>query len=525
MNVSFNKKYYLFIPVILSLLLVLIITLSNKYPLSWDIYTHITYALSYLNNGITTVDYLLNTPEGKVIGYPPLFHGLLIMFSFFAGGSLLSSAKILQVLLAVCNVFTICYVAKEFFDEKVGFFAGILLISSFMFTRFLLPIPETLAMIFFTLSVYFYYKASSEASFKYSLLVVLFSLLTLATHFSSFVYLMLLLVVLMLVQTALLKNFDAIEYYAYVIIALFFIGIALLALLFVISPKYLGQIVVGLFSLISNPFDLFMGQVAMGLERYIRCIGLIPLLFGVIGLYYSFKNKKFLFVSIWALIAFLITNLHWFGIPVYTFRLLVYLVIPLVMLGAYAITELLDSFQTSKDYTKIFIIALMIISLGLCIIHLNDPSVINYSATTESSTYQIAPPTLEEQEVLTFFENETKNDKSVLTNNLFFGTVISSIDEIPLHYGFDIYTNKSLTKSSSDSIKTEKIGYILYDKNLIINDSSEYDQLDVKYVNGSYYPSYYFTKEIDDTNFNDIKLESSEKVFENDRFIICKIIE
>ncbi|RAP46318.1 MAG: hypothetical protein BZ135_03785 [Methanosphaera sp. rholeuAM6] len=524
MNNSLNKNYYLLVPVVLALILVLIITLSNSYPLSWDIYTHINYALSYMHDGITSVDYLLNAPEGKIIGYPPLFHVLLIIFSYISGGSLLASARVIQVVLTVCNVFTVCYVAKEFFDEKVGFFAGILLISSFMFTRFLLPIPETLAMIFFTLSVYFYYKASSEANFRYSLLVAFLSLLTLATHFSSFVYLMLLLVVLTIVQTVLLKNFDAVEYYAYVIIPIFFIGIVMLVFLFVISPSFLGQLLKGLFSLISNPFDLFMGQVAMGLERYIRCIGLIPLLFAVIGLYYSFRNKEFLFVASWSLIAFLITNLHWFGVPVYTFRLLLYLIVPLVMLGGYAIPVLLDSFNVSKKHTKIFIIALIILSFGLGIVHLSDSSVTNYSVVTEQSTYQIAPPTLEEQEIISFFENETTGNKSVLTNNLFFGTVISSIDDMPLHYGFDIYTNKSLTKSNSNSLKEEKIGYILYDKSLIVNNTSEYNNLDVIYVNGSYYPSYYFTKEITDNNFNNIKLSSSEIVFENDRFILCRVI-
>jgi hypothetical protein len=177
----------------------------------------------------------------------------------------------------------------------------------------------------------------------------------------------------------------------------------------------------------------------------------------------------------------------------------------------------------NKKLVIIISLALIILSFGLGVMHINDSSVLNYNATTEFSSYQIAPPTSDEIEVINWFENEEHNNKSVLTNNLFFGTVLSSIDEIPIHYGFDVYTNKSLTKSSSDSLNKEKIGYIVYDKSLIIENTTD-NELDVRYVNGSYYPTYYFTKEITENNFNTIQLQSSEKVFENNRFIICKII-
>ena len=119
MNFNLTKRNYFLIPMLLSLICVLIITLSNNFPLSWDIYTHINYSLAYLHNGITSVDYLLNAPNGKTIGYPPLFHMVLILTSFVSGTKLIDAARILQVLLSLCNVFTICYVAKEFYDEML----------------------------------------------------------------------------------------------------------------------------------------------------------------------------------------------------------------------------------------------------------------------------------------------------------------------------------------------------------------------------------------------------------------------
>lgn len=524
MNLNLTKRNYFVIPVIISLLVVLIVTLSNNFPLGWDIYTHINYSLAYLHNGLTSVDYLLNAPAGKTIGYPPFFHILLIIVSFISNTNLIDAARVLQVILFVCNVFVVCLIAREFYDEKIGFFSGILLMSSFMVTRLFLSIPETVALIFFMFSVLFYYKAVNELNYKYSILTAVCSLLTLFTHFSTFIYLMVLLFVLMIINTIILRKFDAIEYYVYVIIPIFFLSLFALAVLFLVNTSFLTQILSGVISIMNNPFDLFMGQVAMGLERYIKCIGLVPLILSIVGLYFSFKNKEFLFVSFWALVAFIFSNLHWFGIPVYTFRLLIYLLIPMALLGGYGFSNLLDSLKDKNLNTrKIAVLLLIIVSLILCFVHINDPSISIYSSATEQSTYQIAPPTSDEVELINFFKNEPKENKSILINNLFLGTVISSTDEIPLHYGFDIYTNKSLSKSSSESLNNEQIGYIVYDKSLVMNNTSDYDSLDVKYVPGNYYPSYYFTKEITENNFNEIKLQSSEKIFENDRFIVCKV--
>ena len=524
MNLNITKRNYFVIPVIISLIIALIITLSNNFPLGWDIYAHINYALAYLHDGITNVDYLLNAPAGKTIGYPPIFHVILIITSFIFSTNLVDAARILQVFLSVSNILIVCFIAREFYDEKVGFFAGILLLSSFMMTRLFLPIPESLAMVFFMLAVLFYYKALNELNYKYSLLVALCSLLTLFTHFSSFVYLMVLLFVLMVTNTLIMRNFNAIEYYVYVIIPIFFISLFALSVLLLVNSSFLAQILSGIVSILNNPFDLFMGQVAMGLERYIKCVGLIPLLLSIVGLYFSFKNKELFFISSWALIAFVFSNLHWFGIPVYTFRLLIYLIIPMVILGGYGFSMLLETLkERNSKLTKILVLSLIILSIILCLVHISDSSFNIYNSATEQSTYQIAPPTSDEVELINFLKNEPEENKSILINNLFLGTVISSIDEIPVHYGFDVYTNKSLSKSSLDSLNKEQIGYVVYDKSLIMNNTYDYETLDVRYVEGAYYPSYYFTKEITDSNFNNIKLQSSEKIFENNRFIVCKI--
>ncbi|WP_455645359.1 ArnT family glycosyltransferase [Methanosphaera sp.] len=525
MNLRLTSKNFWILPTIMVLILALIVTLSSNWPLSWDIYIHINYAITYLHHGLTSVDPYLNAPHGKVIGYSPLFHILLIMASSFTQGSLINAARLFQIIVPLICVLIVMFISYKLHDELAGFTSGLLLISSFIFTRMLLPIPESIAILFFIIGIYFFYLSTIENNSKvYVLFSAIIALLILAVHFSSFIYYVILLTALMITHTVIDKRSNAFKSYIIMGLVIGCIGIVALFLLFSINSHYLSQVLDGIFSITSDPFSLFINQKAMGLERYVKCIGILPLIFGIIGLYYSFKNKELMFISCWALITFIFSNLHWFGIPVHTFRMLIYFIMPTVILGGYGVSKLAKqlSYKNSK-IGLILIILLIILSFGFGYSAINDSSTTNSSTSTEISTFQIAPPTSDEIDVINWFSTEDTQNKSILTNNQYFGTVISSVDEIPLHYAFDIYTNKSLTKSSYTSLENESIGYIVYDKSLVLNNSTEKDNLNVRYVNGSYYPSYYFTKEINENNFETIKLSSTEKVFENNRFIICKV--
>ncbi|OED30276.1 hypothetical protein [Methanosphaera sp. WGK6] len=525
LNLRLTSKNFWILPALLVLILALIVTLSSNWPLSWDIYIHINYAITYLHHGLTSVDPYLNAPHGKVIGYSPLFHILLIIASIITQGSFINAARLLQVIVPVICVLIVMFISYKLYDEVAGFTSGLLLISSFIFTRMILPIPESIAILFFIVGIYFFYLSTLENKSKvYSLFSAIIALLILSIHFSSFIYYVILLTALMVTQTVIDRRSNIITSYIIVCLVIGFMGVVALFLLFSSNSHYLTQILDGIFSITSDPFSLFINQKAMGLERYIKCIGILPLIFGVLGLFYSFKNKELLFISCWALITFIFSNLHWFGIPVHTFRMLIYFIMPTVILGGYGVSKFIKqvSYKNIK-IGKILIILLIIISFGFGYSAINDTSTTNSSTSTEISTFQIAPPTVDETEVITWFNTEDTQNKSILINNQYFGTIISSVDEIPLHYAFDVYTNKSLTKSSYTTLKNESIGYIVYDKSLVLPNSTENDNLNVKYVNGSYYPSYYFTKEINENNFETIKLSSTEKVFENDRFIICKV--
>ncbi len=522
MNIKINNKVFWLIPVLMVLVLSLAITLNNKWPLSWDIYIHINYALTYINHGITTIDPLLNAPNGKEIGYVPLFHMLLILVSKISGLNLVSSAKLFQIIMPMISILSVMGISYKLYDEISALASGLLLISSFMFSRLYLPIPESVAIVLFLVGIYLYYLAITLKNRNYAILSGFMALLILSVHFSSSIYYMILLTLLMITQSIIQRSFDVLKYYLYALGTIVLIGIVAVMFLLLISPSHISQLLSGVLSVVSDPMTLFMGQKAMGIERYIKCVGILPLIFGIIGIYYSFKNKELLFISTWTLIAFILSNLHWFGIPVYTYRMLIYLVLPGVIIGGYGIAKIVNYLNSKRKIYSIILIGLLVIlSFSAGYSQIKDPSVLTSSASTEESTYQIAPPTQEELEVISWFENVNNTDKSILSNNLFFATIVSSVDEIPIHYKFDSFINSS----SEKSINKEKIGYILYDKSLVLNNSTEYSTLDVVCINGSFYPTYYFTQEITSSNFENIKLPSTEKVFENSRFIICKVNE
>ncbi len=524
MNFSLNRKIYWIIPILFVFILAFIITTSSNWPISWDIYIHINYALTYLNHGFTTVDPLLNAPGGKEIGYMPLFHLLLIAVSYVTGSNLIETARIFQIVLPVICVAVVMYISYKFHDEKAALASGLLLISSFMFTRMYLPIPESVAIILFVVGIFLFRQSTVLDNNWYAFLSGILALVILATHFSSFIYYMILLTMLMIAQVVWQRSGKALKSYAYALVSVVLVALLALFVLLIIDPSYLNQIVTYTLSLVSDPFSIFSGQVAMGLERYIKCIGWLPLLFGIIGFYYSFRNREILFVSLWVIFVFILSNLHWFGIPVYTYRMLIYVVIPGVILGGYGFSKLYDKLVTRRrSYGIILLLLLIIFSFGCGYMAINDASVKTSSATTEISTYQIAPPTSDEQDVINWFATEDVQNKSMLINNQFFGTIISSADEVPMHYKFDTYINMSDKPTAIDSLNKDNIGYIVYDKDLVVNNTTDYDNLSVISVNGSFYPTYYFTKEVTDDNFDQIKLTGTKVVYENNRFIICKV--
>ncbi|MBR3212992.1 MAG: glycosyltransferase family 39 protein, partial [Methanosphaera sp.] len=218
--IKYENKKLLIVPIILTFLIALYVTLNTNGPLSWDIYTHINYSLAYLINGLTTTDPLLNAPIGKTIGYAPLFHILLILTSSISGLSLIQSAQVFQVVFVTVAVISVVYISHKLYGSVAGCVSGMLLLASFMFTRLLLPIPETIAVIFFLWGVYFYYIAIDNENIWYVFISVLMGLLILAVHFSTFVYYVAIISALSLIYLILSRKLRVISSYLMFLIPL-----------------------------------------------------------------------------------------------------------------------------------------------------------------------------------------------------------------------------------------------------------------------------------------------------------------
>ncbi|MDO5852201.1 MAG: hypothetical protein Q4Q23_06915 [Methanobacteriaceae archaeon] len=521
--INFKQKRKLILPAFLAMCLILIPTLRYNWPLSWDIFYHINYAIAYANYGLTFIDPLLNAPIGKTIEYPPLFHFMLLGLSYFIPLDLISIARVLQIVFAFLSVFLISYIGFKLYGYIAGIATGFLLLSSLMFLRLVMPLPETLSLLFFTLAIYLYYNSLLQKKWIKSIVTGLLVSLVVMTHFSTAIYLMIILSIITIWQLIYSKKISIVLNYILMILPLIILGLVSLIVLSKINPDQMSLVVNDFINLLFNPMKIFFGQKAMGLERYITCIGILPLIFGIIGTLITFKTRKHLTICIWVITAFVLSNAHWFGIPVYTYRLLVYLLIPLTLIGGYGISYIVKFFEDKKpNVSSIIFIIIMILCTFTGIVMFSDEHIADITVENNISKVQIAPPSMEETEIINYFKNQEKTDKSVLINNLFLGTILSSSDEIPIHYSFDIYASPNSSKSSLKSLQEEKIGYIVYDKSLIDKDDNT-TGISVKYVKSDFYPLYYYNKELNEENFNKIKLAHTTKTFENNRFIVCKV--
>ena len=117
--------------------------------------------------------------------------------------------------------------------------------------------------------------------------------------------------------------------------------------------------------------------------------------------------------------------------------------------------------------------------------------------------------------------SETNKDiaknKSIIISNLYSGTFIATETGMSIHYGFEYY-NKS---DPISNFEKEKIGYMVFDKRLTFQSKNE--PIYLKKVRSEFYPLFYFSKDIK-SNIKELIPEYAEIVYENEDFIVCKII-
>lgn len=514
-------KILMLIPAITIFFLALIPTLKYQWPLSWDIIYHIQYAKIYAHYGFV-LDNPLIYPTRK-IGYPPLFHFLLVFIASILQIDYFNVAKILQPVFAASIVLSVSYVAMKFYGKIAGMSAGFLIISSYLIHRIVLSIPENLALIFLPLAVYFYYISLKDGNLKYALISGLMLVLILLIHPAAPQILLLIVTAFTILALILNRDLGVLKNYgAFFVILIGSIAAGAIVLALVNPDVFYSIIQQGLNTITGYSASLNYNK-SMSIWGYFGSLGIMVLIFTVIGAAFAIKKRheKNLYIVTWILIMILLSKAYWFGINVISYRVLIYLLIPLSILGGFGLSQLyyrLKEYKmfSSRQFRSLFLICMFILCTFFGILNVENPNVAIFGATTEFGKIQIAPPTDTQADLANWFNENGDRNRSIITNNLFTGMFISSKTLMPFHYGFVHLSNHT----PHSFFKNQNISYIVLDKRLTF--PSQNASATRKLVNAEFYEVYFYS----DDAFEDISKITPDYVkivYENSDFIVCRV--
>ncbi len=318
-----NKSLFiLLIPVIITFFITLIPTLKYQWPLSWDVYYHVHMAKLYMANGVTFFDPLTFAPYGRPTFYTPLFHYLIAFLSLSLKLDPFIIARWLQPILASSIVLSITYTVYKIYDLYTGVWAGFFLMFSVPFFRFMLPIPEAMALIIFPLVIYFYYSAMENDNYKMAIIAGILGGLILLTHSLTAVCLIFVLTVYtILIKILKIKN------------NLKHFWVLLICMLLLASIWWIPIVLMHGY-VFNNP-----PGIPLPVLRYFKFYGVITIIFAVIGGFLMFKRRlnSDIFMLSGALLMILLSQIYWLGIPILSDRILTFSIFFVVALAAYGL--------------------------------------------------------------------------------------------------------------------------------------------------------------------------------------------
>lgn len=515
-------------PAIVAFLIALIPTLKFQWPLTVDIFFHIHIAQVYSQYGFTLIDPLIDPGMGYKIGNmplsdPPLFSLFIVFLGSILKIDYFQVARLLQPILAFSVVLSVSYVAKKFYGDIAGISAGFLLISSYLFSRLVSPLPETMALIFVPLAVYFYYKSVEDKNYLYALVSGIFFVLTLVTHYATTLILFLVITAVAIVLGILRRNIRYfISYATFLLIPVVAGGIVVIAL-FLMEPGFMQSMFTAGLSVIKGYATLLPNNEPISNLKYIAFIG-IALLFAIIGGMVALRKRRDqdLIVIIWIITIFLLSKAYWVGINVFSIRLLIHLLIPVSILGGLGLSYLYFEFRkkeiTSKKIRSGFLIATFVLASLFAITTVQDP---NFALIPKYDTElsqvglkapQIAPPTDSDIDLANWFNKNGDKKSVIISNNYFTNQFLLAATEQPI---------ASPTNSAMCILwgykkfvwNKAKAGYFVYDKRLNVSSGNS-----SKIINEGYYLFF-------DINYamKSILPDNARKAYENKNYIIFRL--
>ncbi len=483
-SININKLLWV-IPSIVAFLIALIPTLTNQWPLTLDIFFHIRVAEVYSQYGFTLIDPLVNPPNGTPIDYPPLFSFLIVFLGSLFKINYFQVAKLIQPFMAFFAVLSVSYVAKKFYGDIAGISAGFLILSSYLFSRIVSPLPETLALIFVPLIVYLYYRSITSKNYKYALVASFLFLIIILTHQETTLLIFAIITIITLILGIInIKNIfkgnkTLIKSYISFIAVPLVITISVYVLALIVNPNF----VIKLMTIMTGYITVLQFSDPISNYKYLAYLGIV-LIFAIIGSVVALKRRdcKDIFIITWIILIFLVSKSYYFGINVYTIRLLIHLLIPLSIIGGYGLSYLyLDYKKTefpSKTIRTIFLITILIISTLFAV---STVTVTNFQTTpnyntqpfgsTEMTIPQIAPPTNSDTDLSTWFNTYGDKKSVVVSNNYETNKFLLTLTGQPIA---DVLSSEHIIMWGfrTSEIAEKNIGYFVLDKRLNFSSNS-----------------------------------------------------
>ena len=516
-----NKNLLIIIPSIIAFFIGLIPTLQYGWPLSWDIIHHIHIAEVYAQYGFTLTDPLISLQNGpQKIGYVPLFHLFIAAIGYITKMNYFLIARCLQPLIAAGIVLSVSYVGYKFYGLTAGISAGFLILSSNLVNRIVLPIPENIALIIFPIAVYLFYISLKRDTYKYALISGILFILMALIHQSAAFLLFLAITSFIIVKSILNKDIYVFKkYIAWILPPVCAAAIASIFIL-ILDPNIIHNILqngIGAATGYKDSISYIYNQ-PLDLIHYIWQLGIIALIFAFIGAVATYKldlsktmKDKAVLLIVWVVAMFIFSKINWFGLNMVSYRVLIYILIPLSILGGFGLYQ---TYEWIKKY-KISSLPLGHLLLGAIFLFAtingaliaSNPKTAAFGAQTEFGTISIAPPSTSEVDLANWFSKNGDKNKRVVISNYYSGMFLVADTRQPLSR----YNRVLIGKVNQSSLIKSNIGYLVYDKRLKFSSSNQTYRAEPGGL-------IYFSKDIPQ-----IIPDYAKIVYENNDFIVCKV--
>ena len=518
---NFNKNLLIIIPSIIAFFIGLIPTLQHGWPLGWDIIHHVHIAEVYAQYGLTLTDPLISLQNGpQKIGYVPLFHLIIVAIGYVTNLNYFLIGRCLQPLIAAGIVLSVSYVGYKFYGLVAGISAGFLILSSNLVNRIVLTIPENIALIIFPLAVYFFYLSLKRNIYKYALISGIMFIFMALIHQSAAFLLFLTITSFIIVKAVLDKDIHVFKKYIAWILPSVSAAVLMLIAAVAVDPNIIHNILQNGIGAVTGYRDSISYNYNQPLDliHYVWQLGVITLLFAVVGAVASFKldlPKKVKDVTVllvvWAVVMFIFSKIDWFGLNIVSYRVLIYLLVPLSILGGFGLYQVYIWGKKKKILSlplgHVILGAIFLFAVVNGALITSNPKIAAFGAQTEFGTVSTAPPSASEIDLASWFIKNGNKNKRVVISNYYSGMFLVADTGQPLLRDYRVLVGKR----NQSTLAKENAGYIVYDKRLKFSSSNKTYRTEPGGL-------VYFSKDI-----HQIIPKYAKIVYENNDFIVCEV--